>query len=119
MTKAFNKSLMLSACIMIALPIIVALIFSLPATSGWGFIITLFLFFVLNPLFTIFLGIFCSKNIKKYMLNPLLNSIFFIIGVWTAFDFGNLDFTVYAVVYFCIGYAAMLVNYFIKRIKNK
>jgi len=108
MTKEYKKALLLlSASVMIAVPLIINLIFSIPATSGWGMVITLFLFFVIDPFFSAWLGKFCSNSVKRYWSFPLVNAAFFMVGVWLAFDFGNTDFMVYAAAYFVIGYAVM------------
>lgn len=107
MTKEYKKALLLSMAVMVAIPLVIDLIFSMPATSGWGMVITLFLFFVVDPLFSVWLGLFCSDNVKRYCSLPLVNAVFFIIGVWLAFDFGNTDFMVYALAYLVIGYAVM------------
>ena len=107
MTKEYKKALLLSASVMIAVPLIINLIFSIPATSGWGMVITLFLFFVIDPFFSAWLGKFCSNSVKRYWSLPLVNAAFFMVGVWLAFDFGNTDFMVYAAAYFVIGYAVM------------
>ena len=107
MTREYKKVLLLSAAVMIAVPLIINLIFSIPATSGWGMVITLFLFFVIDPFFSVWLGKFCSNDVKRYWGIPLVNALFFMDGVWLAFDFGNTDFMVYAAAYFVIGYAVM------------
>ena len=107
MTKEYKRVLLLSASVMIAVPLIINLIFSIPATSGWGMVTTLFLFFVVDPFFSAWLGKFCSNSVKRYWSFPLVNAAFFMVGVWLAFDFGNTDFMVYAAAYFVIGYAVM------------
>ena len=109
MTKEFKKMLIFSAGIMIGLPIFFSLIFSLPATSGWGMVLTLFLFFIIDPIFTFWLGAFCSRDFKHYWSLPVINSLLCVVGTWIAFDFGNIDFFVYAAAYFCLGYAVMLI----------
>jgi len=118
MTREYKKVLLLSAAVMIAVPLIVDLIFTIPATSGWGMVTTLFLFFAVDPLFSAWLGIFCSNDVKRYWSIPLVNAVFFIVGVWMAFDFGNTDFTVYAAAYIVIAYVLMGLFSAFKRYKN-
>ena len=109
MSKEFKKALIYSAAVMVAIPLIVSLIFSLPASSGWGMMVPLFLFFVVDPTFTIGLSIFCGTDIKKYYLLPLINSVFCLIGVWLAFDFGDMGLAVYPAAYLVIGYAVSCI----------
>ena len=67
-----------------------------------------------------------NKDIRKRLGFTLLCLFIFVVGTTIpvpgvslkAFDFGDLDFFVYAIAYFCIGYISMLVCYFLKRIKN-
>lgn len=115
MTREFKKALIYSAVFMVGLPILVSLIFTLPATSGWGMIVTLFLFFVVDPTFTIGLGVFCGTDIKKYRFLPLINSAFCLVGVWTAFDFGDRGLMIYPAAYLVIGYAVMFVYSYMRR----
>jgi len=115
MTREFKKALISSAAVMIGLPVLVSFIFSLPATSGWGMLITLFLFFVVDPTFTIGLGVFCGTDIKKYFTLPLINAVFCLAGVWAAFDFGDMGLMVYPAAYLAIGYAIMFIYSVLRR----
>ena len=115
MTKEFKKALIYSAAVMVAIPLIVSLIFSLPASSGWGMMATLFLFFVVDPTFTIGLGVFCGTDTKKYFSLPLINAVFCLAGVWAAFDFGDMGLLVYPAAYLVIGYAVMYIFSVLRR----
>ena len=110
MTKEFKKALIYSAAVMIGLPFLVSLL-----GSSWGMLATLFLFFVVDPTFTIGLGVFCGTDIKRYRLLPLINAVFCLVGVWAAFDFGDKGLLVYPAVYLFIGYAVMYIFHILRR----
>ena len=115
MNKEFKKALIYSAVVMVGLPVLVSLVFSLPATSGWGMMVTLFLFFVIDPTFTIGLAVFCGTDIKKYWTLPLINAVLCLCGVWAAFDFGDKGLMIYPAAYLGIGYAVMYIYSVLRR----
>ena len=70
--------------------------------SDAGMAVTLLLFFVINPTFSIVSGIFAGKSIKEMWCLPVIAAALFLLGTWA--------FVIYAVVYLVIGVASMLVS---------
>lgn len=83
--------------------------------SGMG--ICFLLFYIVNPMFSAFCGIFAGTDIKKLWAVPLIVPALFIAGVWMFFDFGEPDFLLYAGTYLVIGIITTLLSYVIKREK--
>ena len=81
--------------------------------SGMG--IFFLLFYIVNPLFSAFCGIFAGINIRQLWSLPLIVSALFLAGAWIFFELGEPDFLLYAAGYLIIGFAAMLLSYAIKR----
>lgn len=71
------------------------------------------LFFVINPIASVNVGIFSGKNIRASWFQPILLAILFLIGTWIFFDMGEQVFILYAVVYLLLGCIAMLIGAFI------
>ncbi len=85
--------------------------------DGLGMI--LLLFFVVNPIVSIILGIISGKYFKKLFYIPLVNAIFYLASAWIFLEPLETDFILYAVVYAVIGIAAAFVTSLIVNRKNK
>lgn len=72
------------------------------------------LFFAVNPLFSVFAGVYAGGDIKRLWSIPLVISALFLAGVWLFFDLGEPAFVSYGVVYLLIGTSAMLLSSFVK-----
>lgn len=83
-----------------------------------GMAICFILFFVINPITSIGIGIFAGRNIKTLWFQPLLLALLFIAGVWLLFDMGEMAFLMYAGIYLIIGILTMVIVSFIQQ-KNK
>ena len=75
-----------------------------------GMAVCFVLFFAINPLFSIFCGVFAGKNIKKLWMLPLFNAGMFLVDTWLFFEMGEPAFGLYCGVYLIIGLCAMLVT---------
>lgn len=73
------------------------------------------LFFALNPVYSIFEGIYAGKDIKRLWILPVATAIFFLVGAWLFFDMGEKIFIIYALGYLVLGIAAMLITMLVRR----
>lgn len=80
-----------------------------------GMVACFILFYVLNPIYSIYAGAFAGKDIKNLWALPILTSLFFLVGAWLFFDMGEKGFIVYAFIYLILGTAAMLISMLIKK----
>ncbi len=80
-----------------------------------GMLLCLILFFVLNPIFSVFIGIWSGKNVKRSWYMPLVNAATFLFSAWLLFDMGELAFVWYACFYLALGYVVMGVTAFVYR----
>lgn len=70
-----------------------------------GMAICFVLFYVINPLFSIYIGYSTDKWI--YLI---VNSLLFLVGTWIFFDMGEIAFIYYAIVYLLLGLITMLIK---------
>ncbi|MFG6334003.1 MAG: hypothetical protein K1W20_00765, partial [Lachnospiraceae bacterium] len=68
------------------------------------------LFFAVNPLYSVLIGAFAEKDIRRLWSLPVISSALFLIGTWIFFDMGESAFILYAAVYLVLGIAAMLIK---------
>ena len=103
--------LILSAFVMLILPWL-AVTF---VKGDSGMAACFILFFAVNPVFSIILGIFAGEDIKKTWWLPVISGVFFLAGTWIFFDMGEVAFITYAAGYLVLGTAAMLLSAFIRK----
>jgi hypothetical protein len=77
------------------------------------------LFFAVNPLYSVLIGAFAGKDIRRLWSIPVILSALFLIGTWIFFDMGETAFTLYAAVYLALGIAAMLISMLIRKKTQK
>ena len=73
------------------------------------------LFFAVNPLYSIVIGIFAGRNFKEMWSLPVISSVLFLLGTWIFFDMGERAFLLYAGIYLIIGIVVMLVSTLISK----
>ena len=73
------------------------------------------LFFAVNPIYSVVIGIFAGKDMKHLWSLPVISAVLFLVGAWVFFDMGETAFMLYAVVYLAIGIVAMLISMFIRK----
>lgn len=95
------KKILLSVLIMILLPFL-AVNF---VKGDNGMAICFVLFYVINPLFSIYIGYTADEWIY-----PFINSLLFLLGTWIFFDMGEIAFVYYAIVYLLLGLITMLIK---------
>ena len=107
--------LIASAAILLALPWL-AVTF---VESDAGMAVSLFLFFVLNPIYAICTGAYAGRDVKRFWALPVITALFFLAGAWLFFGMGESDFILYALVYLLLGMAAMLLSQFVRKKRQK
>ena len=68
------------------------------------------LFYAVNPVYSILLGIASGKEIRQMWCQPILSSALYFMGTWIFFDMGETAFLLYAGIYLLLGMAAMLIS---------
>lgn len=115
MSEASNRKLIrwigITLAVMFILPFAVAKL----ASECLGMALCMMLFFVIDPSYSIILGIVAGRNIKALWNLPLISAVAFLAGTWLFFDIHEPWFIVYATTYLCIGVIAMLITNYIKR----
>ena len=107
--------LIASAAILLALPWLAVTFIK----SDAGMAVSLFLFFVLNPIYAICAGAYAGRDVKRFWALPVITAMFFLAGAWLFFDMGEMAFILYALIYLLLGMAAMLLSRFIRKKQSK
>lgn len=105
MKKKIIVYLAVSVLIMLVLPWL-AVTF---VKSDAGMAICFLLFFVVNPIYSLMVGVFAGRDIKHFWGLPAISVALFLAGTWIFFDVKEAAFILYALVYFALGIAAMLI----------
>lgn len=115
MSEASNRKLIrwigITLAVMFILPFAVAKL----ASECSGMALCMMLFFVINPIYSIILGIVAGRNIKALWNLPLISAVAFLAGAWIFFDIHEHWFIAYATVYLTIGVIAMLITNHLKK----
>ncbi len=80
-----------------------------------GMAVCFLLFFAVDPLYSVMIGVFAGKDVKYLWSFPVIAVVLFLIGTWIFFDMGETAFILYAVVYLVLGIVAMLISMFIRK----
>lgn len=80
-----------------------------------GMAICFVLFFGVNSMCSLYVGIFAGLQVKQRWFLPLVNAGAFLLGAWMVFDWGNPDFYGYAIAYIAIAFVAMLTTIVVVR----
>ena len=100
-----------SAVVMLAFPWLAATF----VKGDAGMAVCFLLFFAVNPLYSVLIGVFAGKDVKHLWSLPVISAVLFLIGTWIFFDMGETAFILYAAVYLIIGIMAMLISMFIRK----
>ena len=111
MKKNIILWLAVSAVVMLALPWIAVTFVKGDAGMAACFV----LFFALNPLYSVILGVFAGKDVKHLWSLPVISAVLFLIGTWIFFDMGEMAFVLYAAVYLALGIVTMLISMIIRK----
>lgn len=104
-------AVILIAVVMILFPWLAATF----ASHDAGMAICFVLFFGVNSMESLFVGIYSGMEPKRRWFLPFANSAVFLLGVWTVFDWGNPDFYGFAVAYLAVALVAMLATIVVAR----
>ena len=80
-----------------------------------GLAVCFILFFAVNPIYSVIMGVFSGKNIKSLWGMPVISAVLFLLGSWIFFSMGEKAFILYAGVYLILGIAAMAISMIIHR----
>ena len=80
------------------------------ASGDTAMAICFVLFFGLNCVCSLYVGIFSGMAVRQRFWLPMVNAAVFLLGAWTVFEWGNPDFYGYAVTYLVIGLLTMVVT---------
>ena len=80
-----------------------------------GMAVCFLLFFAVDPLHSVLLGVFAGRHAKTRWALPLVSAALFLAGAWALFDPRETAFLLYAAGYLFLGYAAMLITACIRR----
>ena len=112
MKKSIWLPAALSALVMLGSPWL-AVTFA-PGDAGMA--ICFVLFFGVNPMYSLLLGVWTGMEEKKRWFQPLLSALMFLLGTWIFFDPGEPAFLYYCAVYLLISLAGMALGRFLKKI---
>lgn len=85
------------------------------AKDDAGMAVCFILFFAVNPIYSVIMGVFAGKNIKRLWGMPVISAVLFLLGSWIFFSMGERAFVLYAGVYLILGIAAMTISMIIHR----
>lgn len=80
-----------------------------------GMAVCFLLFFAVNPIYSVIIGVFAGKDIRHLWSLPVISAVLFLIGTWIFFDMGETAFILYMVAYLALGIAVMLISMFIRK----
>ncbi len=113
MKKSVSIWVIATLVIMLLLPWLAATF----VKSDAGMAVCLLLFYVVNPIYFIVLGIASGKNMKSMWWQPLLSSCMFLAGIWLFFTVEETAFFIYAGIYLALGGIAMLISSLIGQLR--
>ena len=116
--KALHKVL-IAVCSIIVCMLCIPWIATKLAEPTWGMSICLFMFFVINPLLSIVLGLMAGTELNRLWWIPLGGALvfplFFSLVVWSFIP----ELFIYSALYLGVGIAAMLGMHFGMKNKSK
>ena len=86
------------------------------APGDWGMAACFLLFFGVNPLYSLLLGVWSGMDLKKHWFQPVVSAVLFLGGTWIFFDPGEMAFVYYCAVYLLISLAAMTLGKFLGKL---
>lgn len=111
MKQKYLLWLAISAVIMILFPL--AAVYLVKGDAGMA--ACYFLFFALNPLYFVIMGIGASYHMKQMWSLPLVTAVLFVASSWVIFTFGDVAFLLYALLYTIMSMVAMVVFRFLRK----
>ncbi|MCI8667448.1 MAG: hypothetical protein HFG82_12430 [Dorea sp.] len=106
MKRAMFFWLLVSAIVMLGLPWLANNFVSADA----GMAVCFLLFFVVNPIYAVIVGIFAGKDMKCLWMQPIVTVILFLLGVVVFLGGDVRSFVTYAIVYLVLGILAAMFS---------
>lgn len=106
---------------MIWTAVTVAVMFVLPfavarfASECSGMALCMMLFFIVNPIWSVILGIRCGRNVRQMWNLPLVSAVLFLAGAWLFFDIKEAWFIIYPASYLIVAWTAMGIRHLSNR----
>lgn len=101
------RVLFVCAVVQVVIPWSVSLAVSAEASIGVLYI----LFFMLEPLFALIMGLYAGRQIRLRWFTALAVPVMFLLGIAAVFGAGVVEFLVYSVTYLLLTLAGMLASY--------
>ena len=111
MKNNFILWFIISMVIMLILPLLAISFVKVDA----GMAVCFILFFAVNPIYSVIMGVFAGKNIERLWGMPVVSAVLFLLGSWIFFSMSEKAFLLYAGVYLILGIAAMTISMIIQR----
>ena len=83
------------------------------ASECSAMILCMALFLIMNPTYSIVLGVLCGRDIRRMWKFPLVSSVAFLAGTLLFLDITEIWFVAYAAVYLALGWGAMLLSRYV------
>lgn len=83
------------------------------APGDAGMAICFVLFFGLNPLASLLVGVYAGMDVKKRWYLPMVNAAVFLASAWAVFTPGEPAFRGYAAAYLLVGLLAMAIGNYV------
>lgn len=100
-----------AALIMLGLPFLSKMF----ADSMSGMLVSLILFYAIDPVFSIVMGACAGQDIKGYWYMPIGNAGLFLLGIWLYMSKDLTQFYSYAIVYLALGAVSMIISLFARK----
>lgn len=110
MMKTSRNSVIVWLCMSIAIMFLLPFGMARFASECAGMALCMLLFFVVNPAYSIVLGLRCGRDFRHMWYMPLVSSVAFLVGSWVVFDIRETWFIVYAAVYLVVGMVAAAIS---------
>ena len=111
MKKQYFMWFIISAFVMLLFPWVAVTLVKGDAGMAACFL----LFFAVNPIYSVVIGIFAGRNFKEMWSQPVISAVLFLLGTWIFFDMGERAFLMYAGIYLIIGIIVMFVSALISK----
>ena len=108
--KTSGNSIFVWLCVSIAVMFLLPFGVARLTSECAGMALCMLLFFVVNPAYSIVLGMRCGRDLRNMWYLPLVSSVTFLVGTWMFFDIREPWFIVYAAVYFVLGMIAAAIS---------
>lgn len=72
-------------------------------------------FYIVSPLFSVFIGIFSGRQFKKLWFLPIVAAAFFFAASWIFLTFGDGTFIMYSCCYVAVGEIAAFLSFLVAK----